>query len=191
MEKNSPHLGPESFPHRAGEQSLPRTVSHSWAGFIISVVSSPQLCYKGFQCIFPEAVEGISHSCVTGMAAHSHDTIKNCFLLNMPITSPQPKFCLNTFLWDQTHSSKAFPRRNTVPLAGRRRGVTAELECPCPHGPVSAPPAAAASAIQEIVENSFSSSSWLRVLKARFFLTLMLMERTSSLKKAASLCCSE
>lgn len=79
MEKDSPHLGPENFPHRAGELSLPRTVSHSWAGFIISVVSSPQLCYKGFQCIFPEAVEGISHCYVTGMATHSHGTIKKSF----------------------------------------------------------------------------------------------------------------
>lgn len=45
--------------------------------------------------------------------------------------------------------------------------------------------------LQEIVENSLSRTSWLSVWKARFLRTLVLMDRTSSLKKAASLCCSE
>lgn len=44
---------------------------------------------------------------------------------------------------------------------------------------------------QEMVENSFRRASWLSVWKARFLRTLVLMDRTSSLKKAASLCCSE
>lgn len=44
---------------------------------------------------------------------------------------------------------------------------------------------------QEMVENSFSRASWLSVWKARFLRTFVLMDRTSSLKKAASLCCSE
>lgn len=35
-----------------------------------------------------------------------------------------------------------------------------------------------AARYQEIVENSLSSTSWLSVWKARFLLTLVLMERT-------------
>lgn len=34
------------------------------------------------------------------------------------------------------------------------------------------------SSSQEMVENSFSSVSWLSVLKARFFRTLILIDRT-------------
>lgn len=190
MEKSSPHLGSESFPRRAGEQSLPRTVSHSWADFIISVVSSPQLCYKGFQCIFPEAVEGISHCCVTGMAAHSHGTIKKLLPPQHGNHLSSAQVLLEHSFGIKHTAARRSPERNPVPLAGRRRAAT-ELERRCPRGPRSAQPAAAAAPLHEIVENSFSSSSWLSVLKARFFLTLMLMDRTSSLKKAASLCCSE
>lgn len=143
-------------------------------------MSSPQLCYKDFQCIFPEAAEGISHCYVTEMAAHPHGTLQNCFLLNTPspLLSPSP---VETRLWDQTHSSKALPYKETQSLlqAEGKRRPAAGLQCLCPDRPVSGQPCAvAASPLQEIVENSFSSSSWLSVLKARFFLTLMLMDRT-------------
>lgn len=64
----------------------------------------------------------------------------------------------------------------SLPQAGGDRA--AERSVPAHPGRPGSARAAAASPPQEIVENSFSSSSWLSVLKARFFLTLMLMERT-------------
>lgn len=143
MEKNSPHLTPESFPHRAGEQSLPRTVSHSWAGFIISVVSSPQLCYKGFQCIFPEAVEGISHCCVTGMAAHSHGTIKKLLPPQHANHLSSAQVLFKHIPLGSNTQQQGVPLKETQSLrqAGGEGRPAAELGCPCPCGPVSAPPA--------------------------------------------------
>lgn len=73
------------------------------------------------------------------------------------------------------------------------------LAARCPRAPQTRQPPRSSAAFaprraapaQEMVENSFSSTSWLSVLKARVRRTLTLMDRTRSLKKAASLCCSE
>lgn len=159
------------------QQPQPRAASHSWTDFITLVVSSPHLCYEGFQCIFPEAAEGFSHCYGTETAAHPHGTLQNCFLLLLrtPITSLSHS-PVETHAFGIKHTaSRLSPGRNAVCSAGESRGSAVSPR----DRPISGQPcAAAAPLLQEIVENSFSRSSWLSVLKARFFLTLMLMDRT-------------
>lgn len=89
-------------------------------------MSSPQLCYKGFQCIFPEAAEGISHCYVTEqlptpmapykIASSSSSTCRS------PLLSPSP---VETHAFGIKHTAaRLSPKRNAVPSAGGRQGAT-------------------------------------------------------------------